>query len=172
MASLAYAALTANDTALEGDITVENLDDNHDFTSEHIECYSVTWGTDTGAETLSSRGEGHRRILPIVIRKRVDKSTPHLYQAMVMNQGIVGEIKFFNRDPISGENRHFFSLLLQDTAGHRARIVKILSVSPNCLDHENSNMPMYEDVYFAVAAITYQSVVDSVETVDNFRSQR
>jgi hypothetical protein len=63
----AYAALQANGTALDGDVTMETIG-GVDVSSDHIEIYQIEHNITPGKNKLISG--------PIVLQKRIDQTTP------------------------------------------------------------------------------------------------
>lgn len=162
MALNAYAALTANGTALSGDTTMTSIG-GVDVSSDHIELYQVKWGTRVGTEGQSHRAASHRRILPIQIMKRVDGTTPEFYQALTQNATIAGEIKIFDTSPEDGTTRHRFTITI---AG--ARVLSVESCSPDSHDGEVSSRAPYDLIELVPHTITYTDVVNSKEYTDEW----
>jgi type VI secretion system secreted protein Hcp len=157
-----FAALTYNGTALSGDVTMTSVG-GVDVSADHIELYEVQWGTRVGTEGQSHRASAHRRILPIRLMKRVDGTTPELYQALTTNATIAGDIKIFDTNPEDGTTRHRFTITI---AG--ARILAIESRSPDAFDADQSNRPPYEVLELVPHTITYTDVVNSKEYTDEW----
>jgi type VI secretion system Hcp family effector len=95
--------------------------------------------------------------------KRVDGTTPELYQALTTNATISGDIKIFDTNPEDGTTRHRFTITI---AG--ARILAIESRSPDAFDADQSNRPPYEVVEVVPHTITYTDVVNSKEYTDEW----
>lgn len=162
MALNAYAALKANGTALAGDTTMTSIG-GVDVSADHIELYQVKWGTRVGTEGQAHRSSSHRRILPIQIMKRVDQTTPILYQTLTQNQTVEGEIKIFDTNPEDGTTRHRFTITI---AG--ARILSVESCSPDAFDADVSNRPPYEVIELVPHTITYTDMIGSTEYTDEW----
>ncbi len=162
MAHNAYAALTYNGSALAGDVTITTIG-GVDVSADHMELYQVKWGCRVGTEGQSHRASSHRRIQPIQIMKRIDGTTPELYQALTQNQTIAGDIKIFDTNPEDGATRHRFTITISG-----ARILAIESCSPDAFDADVSNRPPYEVVELVPHTITYTDVVNSKEYTDEW----
>ena len=156
MAFNSYARLTLNGTPLAGDTTVAEIG-GVDVSADHIEVYEVRWGSASAMASADGR-PGRAQVQPVLITKRVDQSTPRLYQAMMTNAAIDGAIKLFDTHPDSGEVRHRFTLTLA-----KARIQSITSCSPDTLDTAVAARPAREVVAIAAATLTYSDEVNSVE---------
>jgi type VI secretion system secreted protein Hcp len=161
MALNAYAELQINGESLTGDTTVQSMG-GVDVSTNHIEVYQVKWGTRVGTEGQSHRASSHRRILPIQLMKRVDQTTPQLYQALARNATISGSIKLFDTNPEDGATRHRFTLTIEG-----ARILSIESCSPDAFDADTSNRPPYEIVEIVPHTIIYTDGIHSVEAQDS-----
>ncbi len=162
MALNAFAALTYNGTALAGDVTMTTVG-GVDVSADHMELYEVKFGTRVGTEGQSHRASSHRRILPISIMKRIDGTTPELYQALTTNATIAGDIKIFDTNPEDGSTRHRFTITISG-----ARILAVESRSPDAFDADMSNRPPFEVVELVPHTITYTDVVNSKEYTDEW----
>ncbi len=88
---------------------------------------------------------------PIVIRKRIDKSSPLLFRAAAANQECDAVFKFFRPNPIGdGTTEQFYTITLKGV-----RIIGVRQIVPNCIDPASSNYPPQEDVTFAFRSITW-----------------
>lgn len=157
MALNAYAEMTANGNVLDGNTSVSELG-GIDVSNDHIECFSVNWGSQLNNSSSFSRWRGGITKLPVILLKPIDKTTPLLYQAMSKNQLIDGSIKLFDIDPDSGSTRHFFTVKL-----YQARLSSINSVSPNTLSADNVASPPTEQVEIVAQTLTYIDEINNVE---------
>lgn len=91
--------------------------------SEHdegfIECLSFSDGISTD-QAPTGRSFGRRHYQPIVIRKRIDATTPHLLSALSQNQPVEAVFRFYRPSPDLGGVQHYFTV---EASG--ARIVSI-----------------------------------------------
>lgn len=158
MALNAYARLTVNGEALQGDTTVQTLG-GVDVSSDHIEVYELKWGSAAPAAESGGR-TGRVAMLPVLITKRIDHSTPRLYQALVTNGQVEGDIKIFDTSADDGSTRHRFTLVLG-----RSRLQSISSSSPDSLDPEVSARPPREVVAIIATSLTYRDEIHGVEFV-------
>lgn len=160
MALNSYFMATLGGTALAGDTTMATIG-GVDVSADHMELYEVKWGTRVGTEGQAHRASSHRRILPVRIMKRIDQTTPLLYQGLKQNQRLDGDIKIFDNHPDSGETRHRFTVRLT-----QARILSIESCTPDAFDADVSNRPPYELVELVPHTIDYVDEVNSIEFSD------
>ena len=162
MALNTFASFTLAGTALAGDVTMSTIG-GVDVSADHIEIYEVKFGTRVGTEGQAHRASSHRRILPVRIMKRMDATTPTLYQGLKQNQRLDGDIKIFDNDPDSGETRHRFTVRLT-----QARILSIESCTPDAFDADESNRPAYEVVELVPHTIDYVDEINSTEFSDTW----
>ena len=159
-----YCAFTLNGTALDGDSTMNEIG-GVDVSADHIEGYKLTFGTRVGTEGQSHRASSHRRILPVRINKRIDATTPLLYQGLKENQRLDGDIKIFDTDPDDGATRHRFTVRIT-----QARILGIESQVPDAFDADESNRPPSEVLEVVPHTIAYIDEIHSTEFEDIWTS--
>jgi type VI secretion system secreted protein Hcp len=165
MALQSYARLTCNGTALEGVVTTSEIG-GVDVSSEHLELSSLTFGLTAGAvrSSTAGRASGRRQYEPIVFVKRIDRSTPLLYQALAQNQRVDGDFKLFDLDPVDGTVRHFFTIGVE-----RGGITGIESVSPDVRDPDVATWDAYERVSLSFATITLDELTSGTSFEDSTR---
>ena len=162
MALNTFAAFELGGTALAGDTTMATIG-GVDVSADHVELYEVKFGTRIGTEGQAHRASSHRRILPVRIMKRMDQTTPLLYQGLKQNQRLDGDIKIFDNDPDSGETRHRFTVRLT-----QCRILSIESCTPDAFDADESNRPAYEIIELVPHTIAYVDEINSAEFEDQW----
>lgn len=115
----------AGQGAIEGSCTVQGLED-----TIVVEGYS--YDVSTPYDVPSGVPSGHRQHHPVTIVKRIDASTPKLYQAWVNNEVLSDVDLNFWRKTTAGTLERYYTLKLDD-----ARIVGIVS-GPR--DHESVSL--------------------------------
>lgn len=165
MAVHSYASLSVAGTELTGDVSVAELG-GVDLSSGHIELFEVHFGTRLGTEGQSHRAASRRTMLPVRLVKRLDQTTPRLYEAMKKNMRVDGDVKIFDKDPDSGEARHRFTLRIS-----QARLTLVETRSPNQFDADQSNRPPYDLLELVPATIAYVDEVHSVEFQDEWSTR-
>lgn len=155
MALQSYARLRSNGTPIEGLVSTTQMG-SVDVSTGHIEVSHLAWGATSGARTASgvAAARGRREYSPITFVKRVDASTPLLYQALAQNRKVDGEFLLFEIDPSDGTVRLFFTVTAEDGA-----IVEIASVSPDVRDPEVATWDAYEEVSLTFARIALDELV-------------
>ena len=135
----AYAFLTVDGVALEGDPTIDTI--GGEDVSTAIECPSAVYELYVGPRGAVAR-------TPVTIRKRVDKSSPLLAKALAQNQRVDGEIRFYQSDADTGLTARSYTLTI--TIG---KVSAIRSWLPDRSDAETTDLPMLEEV-----SVVYQSL--------------
>jgi len=157
-----YAFLTANGTALVGDVTVTNMGPD-DVSADSMELFETSWGVTTAAEGSSGARRGSRRMqdLPITFTKRLDGASPMLMQALVENHTIEGRFDFYDTASEVGGDGTTRKRYTIEVEG--ARVIEINSVSPNTLEAEVLGLPMMETVKIVYHTVTHTDHVQSTE---------
>ena len=94
MAETVHLYLKANGSDIKGESTQTSLG-----RADSIECLYFEDSVRTARETGSGRATGRRTYEPIVMRKRIDKSSPLLVKALCNNEVVEGIFKFFRPNP-------------------------------------------------------------------------
>ena len=155
-----FVAATLNGSALAGDTTMATIG-GVDVSADHFEGYELKFGTSVGTEGQAHRASSHRRIHPVEIMKRIDQTTPLLYQGLKQNQRVDADIKIFDNDPDDGSTRHRFTVRIT-----QARILSIQSCNPDAFDADESRRPAYEVIQMVPHTIAYVDEVHSAEFED------
>ena len=162
-AETVHLYLKANGVSIQGEPTQTSLGRENS-----IECVQFTHEVATPVETGSGLAMGRRVYQPIVIRKRIDKSSPLLMKALALNQTLEAEFRFFRPNPIGdGTTEQFFTIRLS-----KARIVGVKLFLPNCLDPAASNYPPQEDVSIAFQGISWTYTNGNVTFDDSGKLMR
>lgn len=162
MAQPVYLFLKAAGNDIEGESTVKSLE-----REGSIECLSFKDGVRTAREKGSAIATGDRTYEPLVIEKRIDKSTPLLAKALCKNEDVEGTFKFYRPSPTGdGTQQHFFTIEIKE-----AKVSGIERVSPDTLDPASAEAPPTERVSFVFGRIiwTYE---DGGQTHEDHWSQR
>jgi hypothetical protein len=93
---------------------------------------------------------GRRSYVPFTFVKRIDKATPKLRQALITNELLTGEFRWFRPNPDgSGSTQHFFTVSF--TGGRVNRSTLIL---PDTRVPPTASQPPMESVEMVFAQIT------------------
>ena len=115
-----------------------------------IECNSAaaTGFTLVDEATGAARGRSHR---PFTIMKRIDQTTPLLYQAWATGAAIdFAEFRYYRQNRDTGADEHYYTVRLEG-----GFVSSINSVSPDTLDPELATRPATEAVAFVFQTITW-----------------
>ena len=139
-----YLELTLNGEAIEGEPTVTTMGGVD--VSSAIECLAFTHDV--------FRSGAHPTHKPILITKRVDKSTPLLYKGLFQNQAGEATIRFFRKNTSTGETEHFQTITLSNL-----RIGSVRRWQPSTLDPVGAQQPLLEEVTLLYQEITIEDVL-------------
>ncbi len=159
MAQTVHLFLKANGQDIKGESTQASLD-----RKDSIECVSFNSGVTSAREAASNLATGRRQHEPIIIRKRIDKASPLLAKALVENQQVEGQFKFYRPNPTGdGTTEQFFTVAIK---GGRVFSQKLLIL--NTLDPQQSSEPPLEEVGFVFHTIVWTYTQGGVTHEDNW----
>lgn len=162
MAESVALYLKANGTDLQGESTITSLGRENS-----IECLFFEDAVRTAREKGTSMATGRRAYEPLVIRKRIDKSSPLCAKALCNNEVIEATFKFFRPNPAGdGTTEQFFSIQIAE-----GRIASIKRTSPDASDPASSMLPPLEEISFVFHTITWTYEATGATHVDNWREQ-
>lgn len=162
MAMTVHLALKANGEDIQGDSTITSLERENT-----IECLSYRDSVRTAREASSGVASGERTYEPMVISKRIDKSSPLLAKALCNNEVIEGVFKFYRPNPAGdGTTEQYYTIAIEE-----ARISHIIRQSPDSIDPASANAPATEEVGFVFGKIRWTYEPDGIEHIDHW-SQR
>lgn len=157
MAETISLRLTANGTDIEGDSTVTSLE-----RADTIEVISMEQQVSRSFDRATLTATARRIYAPIRFTKRLDRSTPLLRQALVNNQVVAGNFRWFRQSPSGdGTTEPFFTLTF--TGG---RITKCTLKLPDTLSADTASLPPLEEIEVAVGVITWSWTDGGVEFED------
>ncbi len=160
MAETVHLFLKSNSEDIAGESTQTSLG-----REESIECLSFLDNVATAREKGSGLATGRRTYQPIVIRKRIDKSSPLLARSLCNNEVIEGKFMFFRPNPAGdGTTEHFFTVEIAE-----GRIAYIKRVSPDTIDPASATEPPTEEIGFVFHNITWTYEPTGAMHHDNWR---
>lgn len=163
MAETVHLYLKSNSEDIQGDSTQTSLNRENS-----IECLYTTAAVMTAREKGTSLATGRRQYEPILIRKRIDKSSPLLMRSLCNNEVVEGVFKFFRPNPAGdGTTEHFYTVEIAE-----GRINSHRLVSPDCLEPASSTSPAMEEVTFVFHNITWTFEPTGASHHDNWREGR
>lgn len=155
MAQNVYLEVTAHGVAVDGEPASPPASREND-----IECLFLQWGVALSLAAGSTAATGRRKYGPIVIRKRIDKSTPALVKALVGNESVTGIFRFF-RLGAGGVDDHFFTIEIYD-----ARVSSVKHLTPETFDPATTDLPEIDEVSFVFERIVWRYETLGIEFED------
>jgi len=160
MAETVHLELKANGTAIQGESTQTSLGRENT-----IECLYFEDSVRTAREKGTGMATGRRTYEPIVLRKRIDKSSPLLAKALCNNEVVEGVFRFFRPSPSGdGTTQQFFTVEIAE-----GRVAGIERTSPDTIDPASSAEPPTEEVSLVFHTITWTYEDGGVTHTDNWR---
>ena len=139
MAENVHLFLKANGKDIKGESTQKDLD-----RADSIECLHYEQEGYTPFEASTGQASGRRQYKPLVIRKRIDASTPLLWQAMTTNQKVEGEFRFYRPNPAGdGTTEQFYAVEIS-----KAFIASIKQIVEDTIAPGQSQIPPMEEITF------------------------
>ena len=163
MAETVHLYLKANNSDIQGESTQHSL-----ARENSIECVYYEQAVKTAREAGSGMATGRRQYEPLLIRKRIDKASPLIAKALVENQVIDGEFKFFRPTPAGdGTTEHFYTVKIK-----QGRIASQKQLVPDTIVPATSTEPPLEEVTFVFHTISWRYEVGGVEHEDSWSANR
>ena len=135
--------------------------------SNTIECVLWEQTSLTPRDPTSARSAvGQRQHQPIKFRKRVDKASPLIMQALCQNQIADAEFWFFRPNPEDGTTQHFYTV--KATGG---RITSIRLYIEDTLDQENAHEPPQEEIEVTFNKCQWECISGSTSFEDDWRAR-
>ena len=160
MSETVHLYLKANSQDIHGESTQHSLS-----RQDSIECVYFEQAVKTAREAGSGMATGRRQYEPLLIRKRIDKSSPLLARSLCNNEVIQGIFKFFRPNPAGdGTTEHFFTVEFAE-----GRVASITRVSPDVIDPASAMEPPTEQVSFVFHNITWTYEPSGASHHDNWR---
>jgi len=160
MAQNLYLELTVNGVRVEGEPAGPPPGREND-----IECVFFESGVAIALAAGATAATGRRRHSPILIRKRIDKSTPLLAKALTESELVTAVFRLFRPDA-QGQSEHFYTVEIRE-----ARIASLKQVSPETFNPTTSDFPEIEEVSFVFERIIWRYENPLVESEDTIGSE-
>ena len=166
MSSSAWAAQTVHiileidGNRIEGESTIQSMD-----REGTIEAYSAGLSVITPRDSGTGQQTGARLYRPFTVLKPVDKSTPHLFQALAQNRPVTRlEARYYRPDRTgAGSEEHYYTVLMEN-----GYVSSIVQTSETGLASGIANAaPATELVSFGFQRITFIYEIGGVEFQDD-----
>jgi type VI secretion system secreted protein Hcp len=162
MAETVHLFLKANGVNIEGDTAQTGVG-----RANSIECVFYEQGITTTREA-GVMATGRRQYQPLLIRKRIDRSSPLLIKALCENQAIEGTFKFFRPNSTGdGTMQPFYTVAIK-----QGRIASIKQLVPDTLVAATSSHPPLEEVSFVFNTIEWTFTDGGVTHQDSWSANR
>jgi type VI secretion system secreted protein Hcp len=158
MADNVYLFLQLNGEDIHGESGEQSLGRENS-----IECVQFVQQVKTLRDTSTGQVTGRRQYDPIVIVKRIDKSSPLLLKGLVQNQVAAGTFKFFRPNPTGdGTTEQFYTIEFKE-----GRIASVKDYVPDTLDAEAGKRPPLEEVSFVFSKISWTNTSSGASFEDS-----
>jgi len=159
MAMTVHLSLKVDGEDIAGDSTITSMD-----REDTIECLSFQDGVRTAREASTGMATGERSYEPICISKRIDKSSPLIAKALVNNEVVEGEFKFYRPNPLGdGTTEHYYTIEIKE-----GRVSSVERISPDVIDPASANAPATERVGFVFGYVRWTYEPDGIEHIDHW----
>ena len=163
MAETVHLYLKANGSDIKGESTQTSLQ-----REDSIECLYYEQAVMTAREAGTGMATGRRQYQPLLIRKRIDKSSPLIYKALAENQVIEATFKFFRPNPSGdGTTEQFYSVAIK-----QGRVASVKQINPDTIVPATSTEPPLEEVSFVFHTISWTYTNGGVTHEDNWSQNR
>lgn len=163
MAEVVQLLLKANGTDIKGEPTQKGMGRSPDA----IECVQWEFGVTTNREKGTGTATGRRTHQPIRIVKRIDKATPLIAKALVENEKIDAEFRFFRPDPTGdGTTEQFYTVVISG-----GRVNHIKQFVPDALNPTSTHSPPCEELSFTYDEISWTFEDGGVSHTDSWSGE-
>jgi type VI secretion system secreted protein Hcp len=163
MAETVHLYLKANGADIKGESTQVSLG-----RQDSIECVYYEQKVITAREAGSGMATGRRQYEPLLVRKRIDKSSPLIMKALVENAKIDGTFKFFRPSPKGdGTTQQFYTVAIKD-----GRVASMKQTVPDTIVPVSSADPPLEEITFVFHTISWTYTDGGVSHEDTWSGNR
>ncbi len=163
MAQTVHLKLQIDGNEIQGESTIASME-----REDTIECSSFDYKLTVPYDEATGRLTGRRQHEPVVIQKRVDKSTPLLLKALCRHEPVnSAEFMFFRPSQGgSGAEEKFFTVMLEN-----GYIASVKQVSEDAIIGGEAAPPMMEKVAFIFKSITWTYEIGGATHKDSLTSR-
>lgn len=163
MAETVHLFLKSNGQDVQGESSQTSLGRENS-----IECLFVEAGIRTAREAGSGIASGRRQHEPLLIRKRIDKSTPLIAKSLCENAVVEGTFKFFRPNPTGdGTTEQFYTIKIT-----KGRVSSQRQWVPDTIVPASSQEPPLEEVTFVFHTIEWTYTNGGVTHQDTWDQNR
>ncbi len=163
MAETVHLYLKANSQPINGTSTQTSMG-----RADSIECLYFDMEVISAREAGSGMATGRRQYKPLLIRKRIDKSSPLIAKALAQNEAIEGTFKFYRPSPSGdGTTEQFYSIEI-----YEGRVNSLRSFNPDTIVPASSTMPPMEEITFVFNKIVWTFEDGGVTHEDSWKESQ
>ena len=156
-----YIFLKLSGADIDGESGVSTLGREDAIEGEYFQS-KVTKPIDSSGQVT-----GQRRYEPIVIRKRVDKSTPLLLKGLVNNEVAEAAFKFYRPDPNNGTEEQYYTIEIK-----QGRIIGVNQYAPQAQRlGAGAAVPEMEEISFTFGTIEWTYENGGITFQDTFSTK-
>jgi len=129
-----------------------------------IECIRYEQAVTSVRDAAAGSGSTGRRVYaPLLIRKRIDRSSPLLLRALTQNQTVEGTFRFYRPSPTgNGTAEQFYTVTIRQ--GHVASVTQML---PDTTEAATMSASAIEEVTFIFRSIAWTCVDSGISNEDS-----
>lgn len=158
MAETVHLSLKINGVEVKGESPQTSLG-----RANTIECLYYEQEVRAAQATGGGMPAGRRQYQPLLIRKRIDKSSPLLLKALTQNQAVEGTFRFYRPNPTGdGTTEQFYTVVIK-----QARLAAVRQYVPDILTPATAAQPPLEEVSFVFQSISWTYTNGGVTHEDN-----
>lgn len=158
MAESISLTISSNGTNIPGDNTQSSL-----TRANTIEVVSLEQGLFRPFDRATLSPTGRRIYVPLKFTKRLDRSTPLLRKALINNEVMVGDFRWFRPNPTGdGTTDQFFTIAFTE-----GRITKCTLRLPDTLNADTASLAPLEDIEMTFATITWTWISGGIAHTDS-----
>lgn len=145
MAETVHLFLKANGVDIKGESTQTSLG-----RQDSIECVYFDHTVTATRDAAAGMSAGRRNYSPIIIRKRIDKSSPLLFKALTASEVIDAVFKFYRPNPAGdGTTEQFYTISIK-----QGQIISVREYVADTLNLQTNTLPPLEEVSFVFKTIS------------------
>lgn len=150
----AYAQLRISGTDVQGEDTVLGV-------SDVIQVFGFEAGVVATFDAASGLPTGQRQYEPIVFRKRVDKASPKIMEALTAGQIVdLAVFRFHRPSPAAGQEEVYYTITLTNA--------RVVSINHSTGASTDSSEPVTEQIGFVFEKIIWTHEIGGVEHTDDW----
>jgi type VI secretion system secreted protein Hcp len=162
-ADAVYLSLKVNGVDLRGELGQDQFSRDGS-----IPCLYFEQGVQAAREAGTSLVVGRRQYSPLVIRKRIDRTSPLLMKALVDNAVVDAVFRFVRPNPKGdGTQLHYYTVAIR-----QGRLGSVKQISPDALDRQSAGLPQFEEITLVFQQIAWTYMDGGISMSDTWSAAR